>query len=70
MNNPTGDLPQLPSNLREKLDRLTHLVEELRRDLTGVQMDPVDDTRLPWKKPINQDNIGEIMSPASQANQR
>ncbi|HEY9285890.1 MAG TPA: hypothetical protein VIP46_20740 [Pyrinomonadaceae bacterium] len=62
MDNPAGGLPQLPPNLREKLDQLKRLTDELRLDLAGVTAEPVDDTRLPsLKKPINQDNVADII---------
>jgi hypothetical protein len=48
--------------LRDKLDQLKHLVDDLQRDLAGTHMDPVDDTQLPsLKKPLNQDNIADII---------
>ncbi|HET7112502.1 MAG TPA: hypothetical protein VFI57_02610 [Pyrinomonadaceae bacterium] len=63
MNNPTQDMPQLPSNLRDKLDQISQMVKDLQRDLLGTQIDPVDDTQLPpWKKPINQDNTADIVA--------
>src|SRR5215204_454260 len=62
MNNPTPELPQLPSNLRDKLNQISEMVAQLRRELIGTELDPIDDTQLPpWKKPLNKDNTAQIV---------
>src|SRR5688572_24160798 len=61
MNIPTPDLPQLP-NLKDKLDQISEMVAQLRLDLTGTRLDPVDDTQFPpWRNPINKDEIAQIV---------
>jgi hypothetical protein len=62
MDNPMSDFPQLPPKLQDKLDQISKMVSELRRDLIGSELDPIDDTQLPpWKKPLNKDNTAQIV---------